>query len=569
MRRFSLLILAILSITFLLLLTPYILNPELYTLSNDSSTSYHSNPAALYEYSYERSEEIQGMMQELLDAPQPIVLNLKIKDFEEAERLFEEYKEKSKDFNRVVVNLDLTESAIADFQRENRKNMDALERILNDSATFDEINRLEVKYRSENNPNLLYTVVVEGEAVQKALEKTTTQFEEREPDILALSAQLGLNTTQYLEAVGILKDIVETDKAVQEERKLNQPSIIAGSLSLSVFPLKGQYKDTLRVAGAYTFSSDENVTLVLDSRDWKILTPDKNGAFFAPLFIERIREGEHVIFATTGRLYSNLVTFTVIPTNTTLTLQVYSSDERWDEVYVYGKLFTGELPVSAAPVRILVDDFEAVTFTTYPEGYYYGSINLTKGNHTLQAVFDDPSFPLNPSESEIQVVSLTSMVPLLVAIGVGAGVLLLASLGSIWYLKRKGPGPVNESDEPPTSSDQQVLLPVSKQPALPSLVDILIQYQALFNGGDHSGAAAVLYRALVDRMIPLPEVNDPYALTAREFARRVSLAPSGEAFRLFVSRYEEVRYGGMPLLPQDLLLTRWNAVLAVLEEGHE
>jgi hypothetical protein len=47
MRRLSLAILVVLSVGFLALLSPFILNPELYTLYNDSYTSYHTNPAAL------------------------------------------------------------------------------------------------------------------------------------------------------------------------------------------------------------------------------------------------------------------------------------------------------------------------------------------------------------------------------------------------------------------------------------------------------------------------------------------------------------------------------------------
>src|SRR5690606_19057857 len=107
--------------------------------------------------------------------------------------------------------------------------------------------------------------------------------------------------------------------------------------------------------------------------------------------------------------------------------------DHWDEVLLDGELFAGEIPVAAAPVRILVDDIEGAVFETDADGYYYGSVNLTKGNHTVQAVFDDPGFPLNPSESELREVDLAPSVPLLLAVGVGAGALLLASIGALWY----------------------------------------------------------------------------------------------------------------------------------------
>jgi hypothetical protein len=577
MRRLSLLILAVLSIAFIVLLVPFIGNPDLYTLYNESYTEYHSNPATLWEYSYERSDALQEMMQELLDAPHPIVLNIKIRDFEEAKREFEDYKEKSRYFNEVVVNLDLTDSALDDFRKENRKNMEALERIINESARFEEINRLEIQYRSEENPALLYTVAYEGEAIHSALQKTNAQLREREPDILELSSKFELNTSQYQEAVDILAEILEEDRIRQQERELNRPQLSRSSLSLSVTPRTGRYGDTLRVDGAYTFLKVQEVTLVLDSRDWKILQPDANGGFSTPLPIGRIRGGDHVIFATTGSLNSNLVTFTVVPTDTELTLATYQGD-RWDEVFFDGELHAGALPVRSAPVRILVDDFESLTFATDQDGYYYGSLNLTRGNHTLQAVFDDPAYPLNPSESGVKTLTLAPSVPILLAVGAGAGAGLLAFLGLAWYIRRKNSVPAattRERSAPDRDGSIPLVAPVSapdsrpESPALRSPVTILLFYQDLFNAGEWSAAAALLYGSLTERLTPLPGVSDPTPLTPREFASRLSPSSPKKQFREFIRRYEEVRYGGMPLRQQDLLLTHWNSVLAGIESAEE
>jgi len=562
MKRLSLLVLIILSAVFLVLLAPSVLQPELYSIYNESSTPYHSNPATLQEYSSERSEDIQALMQELLDTPQPIVFNIKIRDFEEAEREFEEYREKSEYFNDVVVNLDLSESALGDFSRENRRNMDALERMINQSAGFDEINRLEVRYRSEENPALLYTISYEGEAVHSALQKTATQFRDREPDILEISDDLGLNTTRYEEAVSMLGEIIEEDRKEQEERELNRPELNISSLSLSVVPDSGRYGDALLVAGGYTYRRLPEVTLVLDSRDWKTLEPDANGIFSTLLPIGRIRSGEHVIFATTGTLYSNIVPLTVIPTDTVLTLETWPGD-RWAEVFCYGELYAGPIPLANAPVRILVDDFEALTVETGQDGFYFGSVNLTRGNHTLQAVFDDPAFPLNPSESGIQAVAIAPSVPFLLAVSVGGGFILLAFLGSVWYLRRREQVMTAEA----ATFSRTMPGPARAPPALRSPVDTLIRYRDLFDAGEWSMAAVLLYRSLIERATPLPGPGEPYTLTPRELADRFSATSAGRPLRSFVSRYEEVRYGGLPLKQRDILLIHWNAVLAVFEEG--
>jgi hypothetical protein len=574
MKQLSLLILVVLSVAFFTLLTPSLLNPELYTIYNESSTSYHSDPATLWEYSYERSSDIQIMMQELLDAPQPIVLNIKIKDFEEARREFEEYEEKSRYFNEVVVNLDLTDSALGDFRRENRKNIEALERMINDSARFDEINRLEIHYRSEDNPTLLYTIAFEGEAVHNSLKKSTSLFAEREPDFLEISKDLDLNTTQYQEAIEMLEEIVEEDRRKQEERELNRPALPFSGLSLSVSPDSGQYGDSLQVAGAYTFFRIQEVTLVLDSRDWKTVIPDANGVFSTTLPIDRIREGEHVMFATSGQLYSNLATFTVVPTDTVLTLEAYTEDERWDEVICYGELRAGTIPVSTAPVRILVDDIEAMKVETDLAGYYVGSLNLTQGNHTLQAVFNDAAFPLNPSESAVQTITLAPVVPLLLIIIVGSGVLTLASLSSMWYLRRRNLPAIPVESSPLFYQEVSLITPTYQEsedmyPGCPTPGDILIHYQNLFDNGEWSHAAALLYHFIVSRITHLPMASDIYSLTPRETACLLSETSVGETFRAFISRYEEVRYGGLPLQQLDILLSHWNAILAAFEVEKE
>jgi len=94
-------------------------------------------------------------------------------------------------------------------------------------------------------------------------------------------------------------------------------------------------------------------------------------------------------------------------------------------------------------------------------------------------------------------------------------------------------------------------------------VDTLIRYKELFAAGDWSGAALVLYRSVIDRFLPA----DTDTLTPREVAARVAGTPAGAAFGSFVARYEEVRYGGMPLQPQDRLVSHWNEVLAAFEAG--
>jgi|MTBAKMStandDraft_1061839.scaffolds.fasta_scaffold04503_5 hypothetical protein len=570
MNRLALLLLVILSAAFLGLLAPSIIQPSLYTLQNDSVTLYHANPAALEQLSQERSAELSTLMQDLLDAPRPVVLNIRIRDFEEAERAFEEYRETSRSFDSLAVSLELTESAVGDFQRENRKNLAALERMINESARFAEINQLEIRYRSEDNEALLYTITYEGEAVQQALAQIGEEFREREPDILEISGQLGLNTTLYREAVELLEEVVDESRREQEVRAGSQPALSQSSLMLGVTPKSGRYGDTLQVTGSYTFLNLPQVILVLDSRDWKTLTPDASGVFRIPFPIGKIRAGDHVIFASSGQIYSNIVAFTVLPTETSLTLDTGSGGE-WDEVLCTGSLSAGEIPVRNAPVRVVIDGFEDQLTMTSDEGTYSVIVVLTGGGHTLQAIFDDPGFPLLPSSSAIRNVSVFPRANLIVTILIGGGILALTSVAAGWYLtksrRRVITAPGTTAGSPVTAPGAE---PAPESSAFPSPPDVLIRYRELFEEKRWREAAHLLFSSLIDRLVYRNTRQFPKAMTAREFAGLFSETPLAAPFRSFVARYEEVRYGGRVLNIRDPLLTCWNAILSRFDEGqHE
>jgi hypothetical protein len=560
MNRIALLVAGLLCLAFLVLLSPFILHPTLYTIGNDSSTPSQANPAALEQLSQEKSGELYGQMQDLLDAPQAIVLNIRIRDFEEAERAFEEYKEHSRSFDNLVVSLELDESAVGDFRRENRKNMAALERMINESARFEEINRLEVRYRSEENPSLVYTVIYEGEEVHQALEKTSGEFWNRTPEMLEVSEELGLNTTRYQEAVEELRELVEADRARQDQRAADQPALSPARITISVVPDTGRYGDVLQVRGAYIFMRLPEVVLFLDSREWKTVVPDENGIFVTSLPIGRIRPGTHLLFARSGSLNSNIVSFSVEPVATTLSLDTETGG-LWDEVLCHGTLVAGEVPVSGAPVVVRADGVEVLQATTEPNGTYEVSLTLPEGEHVLQAVFEAEGYPLNPSESEARMVTLSPEAGIpLTALAV-LGFTFLSALGAVWYIRWRGAVPGVAEKETP----REVLTTVDEQtPSLPDPVDVLISYQELNASGNPAEAVLALYRSLTGRLFPGAVL---LAKTPRELLADLSGSPAAGLFASFVGRYEEVRYGALPLRPQDPILTHWNAVISLLEEA--
>jgi hypothetical protein len=564
MKRLPVLIFILLSIVFLGITIPvFVLNPSLYTVNIGSSTSYHTNPEVLWVYSGEKSDDVSALMQELLDAPEPIVLNLKVKDFEEAKRALNEYKEKSQYFNRVIVNLYLTNSTIGDLQRENRKNIADLEQIINNSVLFDQIQRLEIQYQSEDNPAMLYSIIYQGKGIQNALEKSTKAYLDREPSIIAIGNQLALNTTNYQESGELLQDVLTTDRAEQESRNLNQPPLNISSISLAVTPFTGHYGDTLQVTGAYSFMLLPEVTLLIDNNYWKSVVPDQHGIFSSPLMIETLQPGDHIIIANSTNRYSNIAAFNVVSIDPNLTLTA-TPRNYGNSVTIHGSLDANMQPVTDVPVMILVDEFEIMTVDTDEKGYYNAEVLLSPGNHTIQSSFDDPARPLNPTVSESLLITVSSPGRSLVSILAGTGIVLFSIFISTWYLRRSRRMFATETSESPAA---EMFTPAGETIEKTKILeDILSRYKTLFKSKEWSEAARLLYSSMIKRIDFLQVIPEPETMTPREIFIPLSRLLHEAPLWSFITRYEEIRYGGFPLVEQDLLLSAWTEIISNISE---
>jgi hypothetical protein len=121
-RRASRAILAAAAVLVLALLGAQAADPVLYTAEN-TSTGAHADPATVQKRS-PGDAALVPLMDELLGQTGTLTLTIKLKDYESAERDLARYSELSRQFDRLVVTLDVSGTDIGEFQRNNRQNLE-------------------------------------------------------------------------------------------------------------------------------------------------------------------------------------------------------------------------------------------------------------------------------------------------------------------------------------------------------------------------------------------------------------------------------------------------------------
>jgi len=555
MKRKTLrILLVVFSVAFLLLIGQYVSDPVLYTLKQDATSPFHQNPDILKQISREQSATMLPLMNDVLDATGTLTLNIKLRDFELAERDLETYREQMRSMDNLVINLDMSESELEEFRKNNQKNLQSMQSLLNDTKRFDELQKLEIRYRDENRPDLLYSITYEGEALKSKIAENYRSYSSREDAIVNQSRTFDLNTTRYEESVQVFDEIVKEIEQEQETRHrevtaTHRPQV---QLSIAVQPDHGVYRDRLQISGTLSGGnvSAQPVTIVLDSRNLTTVKIDELGRYAHTLTIGQIHTGNHLVYAIAGITYSEVRTFTVAPLETNLTLQVLET-EAHGEMLIRGSLHaiseTG-IPVSGAPVQVMADGKRIATVTTNATGSYNRTLTLAEGTYRIKAVFDTDTFPLNASESELHVIEIRE--PFAPPYLIYALFLMLASVGAGWYLRgrRRIPEPESQKDvpKPPAVEDTAAALPGSSAEPLTATAEISMtdRFRQLFAAGNLNEAAHLLYLTMVDRIAVRFGIELPPSMTPREIGAACRERPAAEALGNFIALYERIRYGG-------------------------
>jgi len=514
-RRASQIILAAAAVLALLLLAGEATAPILYT-ATDTSTAAHADPATVQKRSPGNADALVPLMDDLLGQTGTLTLTIKLKDYESAESDLARYSELSRQFDRLVVTLDVSGTDIGEFQRNNRQNQEALTALLNDTRRFEDLQRLEIEVRGDDEQHA--TVVYEGEALRQKMREGFAAYAEKETEMTRIAEHYDLNATPYQESVEHFAEAANAAAGWRE--KIGGGTGGGGAprspLMIAVTPTEGRYGDTLLVAGTYAGGLPGNpVEIYIDSRIVETVIFDENGTYQYAYRVGRILAGSHLAYATAGAVFSEVATFEILPRNTSITLAL--AEVNRTAVACTGNLTTAEgVPVTDAPVLLRVDGGTLISTQTDQNGTYTKHITLAAGEHTLRAEFHAAGYPLNASESQEETVLVQgeglSPLPFIAA--------LAAVIGTGWYLQRRRQRP----EESPVVEVPEVTDRVEEAAEQPPQVDI--------KGLPPREAATLLFRTLRLRL-GLAETKTP-----RDCAR---LIPTHAGF---FKRYELIRYAG-------------------------
>jgi hypothetical protein len=554
------------------------------------------------------------IMSQLMDDTGSVVVNIREKDFETAEREYRRLVALGQNFDNIVVDLELSETEMGEFNTYNKRNQELIGRLLDDSKRFEELKKLEIRYRDEKNPSALYSVTYEGEGLKTQIQEVTRQYDQQAPALTRLGQELNLNTTTYLQSVSEVESLAEETSSTQETRRAEVDTLrrtttpdaampaSVDSLTLEVQPEKATFGETLRLTSWLNgrFPGDQAVDVYLDGQRWASGRSDAQGLFAYDLQVEQLRPERHILYTAHQDIYSPLVNVTITPSTAELTIDAYQVGER--NVSVSGLLTsTGGIPVAGAEVDVYLNNIRVMYAFTRGDGTYQTFLPLQTGTYTFRTEFSDTTFPLEATESTPVTVMMTGGSggrSMITTIMIYATFLILFSMGAVIYYRHQRGREIpvelknpfaflkirgRKESPPPAPPEPAAAVPSPPEEKSPPAVEepvktpdrsrdvVVAQYRQLVIGGDFPNAVQGLYLFLRDQLARKYRIRDHRSFTPRELWRLTNNKPCFGPFTKFVHQYEMVRYGGTALSPEESesLVRFFGETASALESGSD
>jgi hypothetical protein len=578
--RYTVLLALVLAVILILLVT--ITTPLVYSLEKDTFPSrFHNNTDALKRQSLNSSEDILPLMQELSGNSGPIILNVRLDDPEQARRDLQLFAKNRVAFDNLIVKLDMTESEMQEYSKNRALQNQLLSELVNSSVSLDELKKLEVQYRNADNPTMLMSVQLEGDALHDRIRELYDQYKNTTASTAATGKKMGIDTSQEEATVVSFRQYVEETAPPARSSYESSYEVSPRGTNLLTFlliPERVRYGDTLGCSG-YLFSPvgltyvgipDKNVTLFIDNEPVSVTGTDSSGAYAVQLPIERFAAGSHAVHAVSGTTLSETILLTVDWADSITTLSKPVTNK--GSVTITGTVTAG-VPVRNAMVDIISNGTVMLGTVTDARGQFRAVVNLSPGTHLLVARFTGTGFPLRPSESAPREVRISqnflpaNFLPAdysgLVLAGAVVITISLFFGGAFWYLRRMRGGrssfnlmaEINKLLKRP-------IAPGEDTPGTPARVEhpadetsggmaaatpdaLFSRYSRVLQEHGISEAAFAVYRDLSRRVASDQQIKGYTSLTPGELSRSCRNQPYCSAFSRFVSVYETVRYGGI------------------------
>lgn len=568
-----------LAILFAVLVMPFTAEPEIYAIGNVEGAGQFKNPIALKQISQEKSADLMPLMQEFIGSSGTIVLNVRLNNVEDAQKNIEEYRRAAKQFDNLVINLDMSESEIDDFRKNNTENLKNLEQLVSDSAAFEELNHLEIQYRDENNPEKLYSIAYEGEALRKKITQGYADYQNTSVALAKSGKSVDINSEQSDFSVEAFAEYMDEIEKIQEKRLLAISDIhieLQEELTLEIVPAGGIYGDTINATGLYSHTgkipAGEPVTLYIDSQKYAVSSCNITGEYVIPIAIQTMYKGTHLAYTRVAGVFSPVMPISVIGTDGVLTLNYSVSGTR---IVSSGKLTTEGRDVIGAPVTLYIigpDTEDNATVYTDNVGEYSCKTEVEPGEYTILSVFSAPEFPVNDCRSSEYVVSVAKSnlylyIILFVITATGAGYLML---------RRRN---ITEKPEPPKketsifdqtkefiSTEPMQNIPDRKNEISPVEVAAIQEYRSRYISQRTVLPSAEAARILGDGFVAAIQKYSAQECspseTMREHAAKLDDTCRKTAVE-FVTRYEAMVYG-TDQQGGDELLSKWDEVITCM-----
>lgn len=564
-RSFAIFLVLLLLAPCLLLIAMEAASPLLYSRSSSPSTPDQVNPASLDPLTGGRAQQILPLMNDLLDAPGTLVLNIRSGDFEEAARELREMHELSQSLDSLVINLDMTEGELAEFRRANRKNIQILSDLFNGTERWDELRSLEIRYRDSDDPRALTSITYEGEALRQRVQELFQEYQKESMTLVPASEKFELDTAQYEISRAGFGEIVREMNEEQEVRIRNlqtrtTPVELPYSLTLELDRNFARYMDTITLAGTLSgeFSGSSRIDLFIDTETVASVPAGEEGNFRHPLLVERLPAGTHTSFAVyADSAFSEIRTFRIEAMPSRLSLDLPELQD--GSVILSGRLVADTFPVRDAQVEILSGGRRIALASTDGQGNFQTRATLDPGPHRIQAFFDHGSLPLISSWSEVHPITVPAPATppgpepgfpldflqlLSLAVVLGSAILCAAA-----YLRFRGAGARPRKDASraaaPGTPDLSGTAELASQPAPDQGGEgeaVLTRYLEIAKF-DLREAAFTLFSYLRSTLAMRLSLPHPASLTPRELCILAVGMPFSSRLCRFLRTYEEIRYG--------------------------